>query len=167
MDCTEEFQAAPAELREKYDHASEEWFRVRSAIKSGAIRYIAPAFRVGGRRVYERNALDRELALRKFGDDVARARKHRDPPCTTLPAHLAPPVPQPGVLPFERAWVVGWAEHKALARLASPLCKQESAKPAASSGEWVWVYAFDDGEFRPLGGAQLNPRVKRTKGDGK
>lgn len=161
MDQIEKIQD---ELSAKYDFLSEEWYRIRHAIATGALRYIAPAFRVGGRRIYDRASLDLALADRKFGDDLPKARAHRGDPTTTLPVHLAPPVPQPGVLPFERAYALAHQENATLARLNKPAPQKTLSKP---KGRWGWAYVLTPEGFERLGGILLDDENKRgssTKG---
>lgn len=147
-------------LAAKYDMTYEAWWRVEQAIATGAITQIPPTFQIGRKRVYERHALDLTLAEQKFRDNLAAARKHRGDPTTTLPPHLAPPVPQPGVLPFDRAFELAHAEHRALARLNTP--PKRKRPEAAPPLQWALSFEIDeDGEFRLTGGMA---RAERKNG---
>lgn len=113
-------------LAAKYDMTYEARWRVEQAIASGAIADIQPAFTVGHRRIYERRALDRALALRKFGNDVARARKHRvTGGFPTAPLHEAPVAARMPPVPMPHAYEMAWAENRARDRINRPTPKKK------------------------------------------
>ena len=167
MDSDDIFQGvAPVNLREKYDHASEEWFRVRRAIKTGALRHIPPTFRVGGRRIYCRAELDRELSLRKFGEDIAKARAHRVCDSPLVARHLSPIEATPPPLGFDRAYALAWQEHRALARINRPTPKKKLSLTASPPLQWALNYEIDeDGEFNLTGGMARAGRKTQQGGD--
>lgn len=167
MDSNAKNQAfPPTELRKKYDYLSESWFRVERAIATGELRYVPPTFRVGGRRIYDRDALDRELAFRKFGDDIAKARAHRVCDSPLVARHLSPVEATPPPLGFDRAYQLAWAEHKALARINRTPPKKKLSRTASPPLQWVRTYEIDeDGEFDLTGSMARAGRKTRQGGN--